>query len=61
LREAELERKRLFLVEKSKVWTKIVTDAVASFKNIEPVMQKKFFDCHDKNTKTHFMEEFFLV
>ena len=52
LREAELERKRLFLIEKNKAWTKIVTDAVEGFKNIESVMVKKCFDCHDKNTKT---------
>ena len=52
LRENEVERKRIFLIEKKKAWSNIVSEAVDSFKNIESVMQKKCFDCHDKNTKT---------
>jgi hypothetical protein len=51
-RDNEVERKRLFIIEKKKAWSNIVSEAVVSFKNIESVMQKKCFDCHDKNTKT---------
>ena len=52
LREAELERRRLFLIEKEQAWSKIVIDANDGFMTIEATIKTKCFACHDANTKT---------
>ena len=52
LREAEIVRKQLLLIEKKAAWERIVIEANDSFQDIEATIERKCFACHDANTKT---------